>query len=62
MSNTVELKRITKLQRIMRVGLDARALAETMTGADVLPVMFIIERARDDLSRVLERGKKELEP
>ena len=62
MSNTVELKRITKLQRIMRVGLDARALAETMTGQDVLPVMFIIERARDDLSRVLERGKKELEP
>jgi hypothetical protein len=43
-------------QRVLRICNDARILARTMTGAQVEPVALILEQARDDLSRVLERG------
>lgn len=46
----------TNEQRILRICNDARILARTVTGAEVASVWLILEAARDDLSRVLERG------
>jgi hypothetical protein len=43
-------------QRVLRICNDARILAKTMTGAQVQSMALILEQARDDLSRVLERG------
>ena len=62
MSEPFRLKPIGHLQRVMRLSLDARHLAETMTGPEAVSLCLILEEARDNLSRVCDRAKKELEP
>lgn len=44
-------------QTILRIRADAIRLKETMTAAQVRSAHLILERARDDLSEVLERGR-----
>lgn len=44
-------------QTILRIRADAIRLKETMTAAHVRSAFLILERARDDLSEVLERGR-----
>jgi hypothetical protein len=44
-------------QRVLRLRADARALCETMSGAQARAVFLILEAARDDLSKVLERSE-----
>jgi hypothetical protein len=56
------LKPVGQLNRVLRLALDAKHLAETMEGREAVSVYLILEGARDDLSRVLDRAKKELEP
>lgn len=57
MSETFRLKPIGQLERVMRLALDAKHLAETMEGREAVSVCLILEDARDNLSRVLERVK-----
>lgn len=42
---------------VLRIRADALALKQTMTAAHVRSAFLILEKARDDLSEVLERGK-----
>lgn len=45
-------------QAVLRIRHDALLLAETMTPAQVRASFLILERARDDLSKVLDRCKE----
>ena len=61
MSNLVELKPIPNTERVLRMALDARFLVETMDAREAVSLCLILEEARDNLSRVLERTKPRLD-
>ncbi|WP_340667939.1 hypothetical protein [Bradyrhizobium ottawaense] len=46
-------------QRVLRLQADARALKDTMTRSQARTVFLILQDARDNLSRVLDRAEWE---